>query len=84
MPSISKTSRCKYLVKILAIIISIYKESKLHMQIGNHLKLAKSTVISIIYRYNKQPKHPLQPIKQAGRLVKLDDQAKRLFICHIK
>lgn len=59
--------------KTLAIIISMYKESKLYMQMSDHLKLAKSIMTSIIYYHNKQPEHLLQLTKQASRPLKLDD-----------
>ena len=63
MLSISKTSKHKYLAKIIAIIILIHKENKLYMQISNYLKLVKYTVIFIIHHYNRQPKYILQPTK---------------------
>lgn len=81
---IPKTSRREHLAKILAIIISMYKEDKLHMKIIDHLKFVKSTIISIIYYHNRQSKNSLQPTKQAGRPLQFDKQARRLLICNIK
>lgn len=53
MFSISKILRYKLLAKTPAIIILIYKDGKLYTQIGDYLKLEKSTMISIIYYYNR-------------------------------
>lgn len=55
MSYIPKTSRYEHLVKILAIIISLYDESKLLAQIGNQLNLLRSTIATIIHHRNKQP-----------------------------
>lgn len=63
MSSIFKTSKREYLPETLAIIISIYKKNKLYMQIGNYLKLVKSTIIFIIYCYNKQLEYLFQLTK---------------------
>lgn len=50
---IPKTSRHKYLAEILAIIISMHQVGKLHIQIDDYLKLAKSIVTFIIHCYNR-------------------------------
>ena len=84
MPSTPKISRRENLAETLAIIISMHEEGKSHAQIGDHLKLAKSTMTSIIHRHNRQPEYPLQPTKRAGRPLNLNDRAKRLFIRHIE
>ena len=84
MPSIPKTLRRGHSSETLAVIISMHEQGKSHAQIGDHLKLAKSTVTSIIHRHNRQPEHPLRPTKRAGRPRKLVDRAKRLFIRHIE
>ena len=44
MPFIPKTSRREHSAETIAIIISMQEESKSHAQIGDLLKLAKSTV----------------------------------------
>lgn len=62
----------------------MYKKGKLYAQIDDYLNFAKLTMTSIIYCHNKQPKNTLQTIKQADRLLKLDNQAKKLFIHHIE
>ena len=54
MPSIPKTSRREHSAETLAIIKSMHEESKSHAQIGDQLKLAKSTVTSIIHRHSRQ------------------------------
>lgn len=51
----------------------MYKKRKLYAQIDDYLNYAKLTMTSIIYCHNKQPKNTLQTIKQADRLLKLDD-----------
>lgn len=84
MSSILKTSKREHLRKTLVIIILMHEEGELHVQIGDHLKLAKSIVISIIYCYNRQPKHPFQLITRAGRPPKLDKRAARLLIRHVE
>ena len=45
MLSIPKFSRRENSAETLAIIISIHEAGKLHVQIGDHLKLAKFTVM---------------------------------------
>ncbi len=80
MPIIPKTSRREHSAETLAIIISMHEKGKSHTQIGGHLKLAKSTMTSIIHRHNRQPEHPLRLTKRASRPLKLDDRARRLFI----
>ena len=57
MPSIPKTSRREHSSETLAVIISMHEQGKSHAQIGDHLKLAKSTVTSIIHHHNRQPEH---------------------------
>ena len=84
MPSIPPPSRRENSSETLAVVTSVHEQGKSHAQIGDHLKLAKSTVTSIIHRHNRQPEHPLRPTKRAGRPLKLDDRAKRLFIHHIE
>ncbi len=84
MLSIRKTLRCEYSAKTLVIMISMYEAGKSHLQIDDHLKLAKSTVNFIIHRHNSQLKHLIQPTQWISRLFKFDDRAKRLFICHIE
>lgn len=73
MPSIPKTSRQKHLAETLAIIISMYEKNKSHLQIVDHLKLAKSIETSIIYYHNKQPKHLFQSTKWASQPLKLNE-----------
>ena len=53
MLSIPKISRCEHLAKTSAIIISIFKKSKLHIQINDHLKLAQFIRTTIFYYYNR-------------------------------
>ena len=60
MPSIDKTLRREYLAKTLVIMISMYEAGKSYLQIGNHLKLAKSTVNYIILSHSGQLEHPIQ------------------------
>ncbi len=82
--SIPKTSRREHSAKTLAIIISMHEENKSHAQIGDYLKLAKSTMISTIHCHNRQREHSFRPTKWADRLFKMNDQAKRQFIRHIE
>lgn len=84
MPSIFECLRSEYLAQTLPMIIFKYEERKLYIQIGDYLKLSKSTVTSILYCHNRQPKHLLQPTRRVHRLFKLHNRAKRVFICHIK
>ncbi len=63
MPSIPKTSRREHSAETLAIIKSMHEESKSHAQIGDQLKLAKSTVTSIIHRHNRPRNQPLRPTR---------------------
>lgn len=50
---IYKTLRYKYLLKILIVIILMYKQDKLYLKIYNYFKLAKSIIIFIIYSYDR-------------------------------
>ena len=84
MPSIPKTPRREHSAETLAIIISMHEEGKSHAQISDHLKLAKSTVTSIIHRHNRQLEHPLRPTTRSSRPLMLDDRARILFIRHIE
>ncbi len=51
---IPKISKRENLPKRLQIITSMYEEIKSHSQIGDYLKLEKSTTTSIFYCCNKQ------------------------------
>ena len=84
MFSIRKTLRRDHLAETIVIIISIHEVDKLHFQISDNLKFAKSTLISIIHHNNRQSKHQLRSSKRGGWSFKLDNRAKRLFIRHIK
>ena len=62
----------------------MHEACKFHMQIGDHVKLAKSMVIFIIHGYNKRPKHSIRLTKLVGQPFKLDNSARKLFIRHIE
>ena len=62
----------------------MHEAGKLQAQISDYLKLAKSTVTSIIHRHNEQLEHSLRHTKRAGQPLKLDDCARRLFIRRIE
>lgn len=51
---IFKTLRYKYLLKIVTVIIILYKNSKLLIQIGNKLMLLEFTIIIILYYHTRQ------------------------------
>ncbi len=73
MPSIRKISKRELSAETLAIIISMHEAGKLLAQIGDYLKLAKSTLTYIIHRNNRQPKYTTRPTKQVGWPLKLND-----------
>lgn len=55
MPYIPKTAKHKYSADLLVIIISLHNKGKLFTQIGNYLNLLRLTIVTIIYRHNRQP-----------------------------
>ena len=74
MPSKPKTARCEHSPEIIAVILSLHNPGKSHGQIGDHLKIAKSSVTTIIYRQLRNPDELLCPTKCARRPSKLDAQ----------
>ena len=54
------------------------------MQIGHQLTLPQSTIATILHCDARQPDQPLQLSKLSSQQRKLNDQDKRIFICHKK
>ena len=80
MPSKPRTGRHEHSQETIAIILSLHNLKKSHSQIANHLKIAKSSVTTIIHRHDQNLEKVLCPTKRAGRPLKLDAQAQRQLI----
>ena len=79
-----KTLRYKHLSKIIAIILCLYKLKKSYAQIAEHVKIPESFITTILYCQERNSNHLFCSTKRAGWPLKLDVQAKRTLICHVK
>ena len=84
MSSKPRTSRREHSQETIAIILLLHNLKKSHSQIADHLKIAKSSVTTIIHQHNRNPEKLLRPTKCAGRPFKLDAQTQRQLICHVE
>ena len=83
MPSKPKTIRREHSAETFSTIIALHQLKKYLGQIADHLKLAKSTVTTILHRHTMSSEIiPLRK-KRFGRPSKLDARARRQLIRHV-
>ena len=84
MPSKPTTARRKLSFELHAAIFALRERGQTYSEIAGQLKLARSTVTTIIHRINRQRNAPPAFKKRMGRPPKLNDREKRAFVRHIE
>ncbi len=67
----------------MGIILAFCEAGKLYAQIADQVKVPQPSVVHIIHRATCIQNEPYRPTKQAGRLLKLDIQARQASIRHV-
>ena len=83
MPSKPVTDRRRLSPEMCASILALREGGKSFGEIADQLKLARSTVTTIVHRAKRQLNASPAPKKRMGRPPKLNDREKRAFIRHI-
>lgn len=83
MPSKPKTARRELSSEIVGGIIALQEGGQSYSEIAHQMKLARSTVTTIIHRVGRQRNASSPSKKRTGRPPKLNDREKRAFVRHI-
>ena len=83
MPSVLKTSQNKHSSKTVTTIITLHKNGRLLVQIGDQLTLSQFPVATILYRNATEPDQLVQLSKRSGSSYKLNDQDRKIFIFYM-
>ena len=83
MPSKPKTARRELSSEVCASILALREKDQSYSEIAGQMKLARSTVTTIIHRANRQQNASSARSKRTSRPPKLSDREKRTFIRHI-
>ena len=83
-PPKSKTARREHSGETVAVILTLRNLGKSFGQIGDHVKLPRSTIVHIIHRAARKPEEPYRPTKRARQPAKLDARARWALIRHVE
>ena len=84
MPSKPKTAKREYSSETIAIVVSLHEVHLSYAEIARQVRLARSTVVTIVHRAKRQADASSVPKKRTGRPTKLNVRARRALIRHVE
>ena len=84
MPSKPKTARREHSSETIAIVVALHEVHLSYAEIARQVRLARSTVVTIVHRAKRQADASSVPKKRTGRPTKLNVRARRALIRHVE
>ena len=84
MPSKPKTARREHSSETIAIVVALHEVHYSYAEIARQVRLARSTVVTIVHRAKRQADASSVPKKRTGRPTKLNVRARRALIRHVE